>query len=167
MRVSTKQCSLGLSFPDELLCSDKTLLEGDRAVFDFEGADTAIAIEPLLSCQLSCYFGIEDSYQFAHWIILDEGRELGIGHHPVECPINVFRDLAIHLQIQNFSFHSAWLHEPGKLRAVWEDFPGLLRKNGHFGYLEGKERRSCVVEKSSSVDNLIQEFTFYLIITEL
>jgi hypothetical protein len=54
-RARTKQCSLRLAFPDEFLRSNKSLFEGDRAVFDFEGADTAIAIEPLLSSQLTCY----------------------------------------------------------------------------------------------------------------
>lgn len=153
MRFGTKQCSLSLSLPDEFLCSDKTLPKGDRAIFDFEGTDTAIAVEPLLSCQLSCYFGVEDSDQFAYWIILDEGRELGIGHHPVECPINVFRDLAIHFQIQNFSFNSAWLHERGELRAVWEIFPGFLRKNGHFDcYLKRQGKKIvCSKKKSSSL----------------
>lgn len=153
-RVDTKQCSLSLSFPDEFLCSDITLLEGDDSVFDFEGADTAVAVKPLLSRQLFCYLGIEDSHKFAYWIILDEGRELGIGHNPIECPIDVFRDLAMDFQIEDFSFHSTWLHEPGKLRAIWKIFLGLLRKNGHFDcYLKGnRERRSCVAKRIIKFD---------------
>jgi hypothetical protein len=45
----TNQGSLGFSLPLKLFGSDISLLEVTAAIFDPEGADVAIAIEPLRS----------------------------------------------------------------------------------------------------------------------
>jgi hypothetical protein len=108
----TKQCPLSLSLPGKLLCSNIALLEGDSAVFDFEGADIAVAVEPLYSCQLLCYFHESCPNHFAYWIILNEGGKLGIWHHSVECAIDIIWDLAVYFQVLYFSLHPAWLHKP-------------------------------------------------------
>lgn len=43
----TKECTAGLALAHELLGPDIALLEMDTAIVDSEGADIAVAVEPL------------------------------------------------------------------------------------------------------------------------
>jgi hypothetical protein len=51
-------------------------------------------------------------------IIVDERGQLRIRHDTVESTIDIIGKIAMHLQVLNFSFKSAWFHEVRELRTV-------------------------------------------------
>jgi hypothetical protein len=50
--------------------------------------------------------------QVPYGIIFNEGRQLRIGHYPIEDSIDLLGDLTIHFQLGYISFHATGLHEP-------------------------------------------------------
>lgn len=64
--------------------------------------------------------GLLNKETWQYRIIFNERRKLRIGHDAVKRPVNVCRDLAINLEVLDFSFDPAGFHEPGELRAVGE-----------------------------------------------
>ena len=114
----THESTTSLSFLDEFLCSDVSLLEVDVTCSDAEGADIAISIEPLTQVnpdRLLCAWG-----RITHRVIVKQRRKVRIRHDSIERAIDLVRYVANDLQIGYIAFISARLHEAGELGSVGE-----------------------------------------------
>lgn len=121
MSQLTDKRTSGFPLAVEFLSSHMALLEGDLAVFDFERAYAAVAVEPLTHREhRGPRVWQRGSNRFTYRVIFNEGRELRVGHDTVEGSVDVGRDLPINLEVRNVTFQAAWFHEPGELRLVRE-----------------------------------------------
>jgi hypothetical protein len=80
---------------------------------DSKCTDVAIAVEPLED-YLRPRFYLLPKYG-RKWgtdgIVLNERNKLRIGHHAIECAINLRWDYTLNLQILHLALKTTWLHK--------------------------------------------------------
>jgi hypothetical protein len=113
----TQQGALGLALAYKLLGLHIPLPKRYTTVMNVKGADVAVSIKPLHALA----FSIGRRMVFCSYgIVFNEGGQLRIGHYPVEYPIDILGDLAVHLQMRDVTLKATWFHESRELGAVRE-----------------------------------------------
>lgn len=62
-----------------------------------------------------------------HWVIFDKRRELRIGHHTIECAIELFGQVTLYLEKPDLALEAARLHKARELGQVGESLAALGR----------------------------------------
>jgi hypothetical protein len=82
-----------------------------------ESADVPISVKPLYN-KFSHDQNLQPEDQASYRIILNPGRQLRIRHNTIKGSIDVFREVAVNLQMLDLAFEAAGLHEARELGKV-------------------------------------------------
>lgn len=62
-----------------------------------------------------------------HWVIFDKRHKLRIGHHTVECAIELLGQVTLYLEIPDLALEAARLHKARELGQARESLAALGR----------------------------------------
>jgi len=126
LSIHTCQGSSSLTFLNELLRSNVTLLHVGATILEVKCSNVTVTVEPLHQAGSDPRLLHEEDIQLTHRIVLNERRKRRIGHHSIEDAIHSFRNFALDCKVPHFSLETTWLHEIIELRPI-RISSGMLR----------------------------------------